>query len=803
MDEAGLSTGSHPGDAGHPITAEGNLTLGDPNSPVVTGAVGAGGPAGTADGATHILGAYGYLTIDAAGHYTYTLTTNELDPTIPAVQGPNIEPGKDVFTYTVKDAYGNTNTSTITISIKDDVPTANADAATTDENKAVTFDVKANDVPGADGVNWTNPANVTYTSPAHGSVVYNNNGTFTYTPNTNYYGVDSFTYTITDGDGDKSTATVSLTVNFVDTPPQIVVTPANPDVNGYNIVNEAGIVAHNTQPGGTSAGNGSAVAQGTFKLTDTDGASDIKTITITGVGGPQTLTVALNGGGTTVQGQYGTLVIAANPAIVGNTVTYSYTYTLTTNELDSTHTQGTNIQPGQDSFALMVTDGSGKTSSTTLGIDIRDDIPVFGTPDHGVIADQPGMKLIGDLNALFGADGPAASGALSLAGNTAPSNLLYDGTHKILYSISGTTLTGYADMDNSGTQNAGDVTVFTLSLDPVTDQYTFTLNSALTQSIQIGGSGTGYGTGPAQQDPLTVNNGATQIAIVSTSSGHQVNGSSGGWGVDNANFDKNEVLRFDFTDGAVNSPTPVANFHAASSVFADFTFSKNGSVTYNVHYTDGSSTGNVTVNETGSLHLGVAGKVISYIDFTANDGLGKLDLTHVDQVYSVSQDLLFNVTATDGDGDSAAGQIGIHVAGNNVLQGTTGDDVLSAGLNTTLTGSNGADHFLFTSASATGTHITDFSGSTGVNHQNDIIELLSAAFGSVSWNSDGSLNETIYQGADAATKTLGASQHFAYNSTTGQLYYDSNGGDTSGATRILLAILDNHAALSATDVHKV
>ena len=68
VDEAGLSTGSHPGDAGHPITAEGNLTLGDPNSPVVTGAVGAGGPAGTADGATHILGAYGYLTIDAAGH---------------------------------------------------------------------------------------------------------------------------------------------------------------------------------------------------------------------------------------------------------------------------------------------------------------------------------------------------------------------------------------------------------------------------------------------------------------------------------------------------------------------------------------------------------------------------------------------------------------------------------------------------------------------------------------------------------------------------------------------------------------
>ncbi|WP_292148172.1 DUF5801 repeats-in-toxin domain-containing protein, partial [Mesorhizobium sp.] len=118
---SGLATiGSHAGDPAHPITATGTLTLGDPNSPVVTGASGTGG-SGTADGSTHIQGTYGYLTIDSAGHYTYTLTTPEGN--VPAGDnGTNIQSGTDAFTYTVQDAFGNTNTSTITISIKDDVP---------------------------------------------------------------------------------------------------------------------------------------------------------------------------------------------------------------------------------------------------------------------------------------------------------------------------------------------------------------------------------------------------------------------------------------------------------------------------------------------------------------------------------------------------------------------------------------------------------------------------------------------------------------------------------------------------------
>src|SRR5260370_41810002 len=70
---------------------------------------------------TTIAGTYGFLSVDTAGHYTYTLT-KPFDTTPDANNGPNTETGKDVFSFTVTDGLGNTSTSTISINIKDDVP---------------------------------------------------------------------------------------------------------------------------------------------------------------------------------------------------------------------------------------------------------------------------------------------------------------------------------------------------------------------------------------------------------------------------------------------------------------------------------------------------------------------------------------------------------------------------------------------------------------------------------------------------------------------------------------------------------
>src|SRR5262249_27061497 len=58
--------------------------------------------------------------------------------------------------------------------------------------------------------------------PAHGSLTLNAGGSFTYTPNANYYGPDSFTYRANDGSLNSNVATVSITVNAVNDAPVAV-----------------------------------------------------------------------------------------------------------------------------------------------------------------------------------------------------------------------------------------------------------------------------------------------------------------------------------------------------------------------------------------------------------------------------------------------------------------------------------------------------------------------------------------------------------------------------------------------------
>ena len=53
------------------------------------------------------------------------------------------------------------------------------------------------------------------TPPAHGVAVLNPNGSFTYTPDADYFGPDSFTYTVSDGNGGTAIGTVTITVNAV------------------------------------------------------------------------------------------------------------------------------------------------------------------------------------------------------------------------------------------------------------------------------------------------------------------------------------------------------------------------------------------------------------------------------------------------------------------------------------------------------------------------------------------------------------------------------------------------------------
>ena len=64
-------------------------------------------------------------------------------------------------------------------------------------------------------------------APGSGSVVLNPDGTYTYTPDPDFHGTDSFTYVVSDGRGGTTTATVTVEVTAVPDVPFITAEPAS------------------------------------------------------------------------------------------------------------------------------------------------------------------------------------------------------------------------------------------------------------------------------------------------------------------------------------------------------------------------------------------------------------------------------------------------------------------------------------------------------------------------------------------------------------------------------------------------
>jgi len=113
--------------------------------------------------------------------------------------------------------------------ISNSAPTANNDTALTDEDIAIIINVSANDNDPDENLNLSSISIVE--NPRYGIVAPNANGTVMYIPNIDYYGTDSFRYTIKDIYGFTSNiATVNVTINDVNDAPVANFTylPENP-----------------------------------------------------------------------------------------------------------------------------------------------------------------------------------------------------------------------------------------------------------------------------------------------------------------------------------------------------------------------------------------------------------------------------------------------------------------------------------------------------------------------------------------------------------------------------------------------
>jgi VCBS repeat-containing protein len=143
--------------------------------------------------------ASGVLTLSPNGSFTYTPNANFN--------------GTDSFTYRANDGTVDSNLATVRITVNgsNTAPVAAADCYTTNEDTPLTVTLPgllANDSD-ADGNTLTA---VLVAGPAHGTLTLNANGSFTYTPNSNFNGDDSFTYSANDGTANSNIATVAITV---------------------------------------------------------------------------------------------------------------------------------------------------------------------------------------------------------------------------------------------------------------------------------------------------------------------------------------------------------------------------------------------------------------------------------------------------------------------------------------------------------------------------------------------------------------------------------------------------------------
>ena len=117
--------------------------------------------------------------------------------------------GTDSFTYTANDGTTDSAEATITVTVSavNDIPTVADVAVSTTEDTSVEMTLTGSDID-EDSLTFSIGEATNGTVSLDGAVV-------TYTPNANFNGTDSFTYTANDGTTDSAEATITVTVTAV------------------------------------------------------------------------------------------------------------------------------------------------------------------------------------------------------------------------------------------------------------------------------------------------------------------------------------------------------------------------------------------------------------------------------------------------------------------------------------------------------------------------------------------------------------------------------------------------------------
>ncbi len=265
--------------------------------------------------------------IDTTQWHTYTFTFENgtaffyVDRDLKHVQTDAISPNPLILRITAGSIAGEHNTIDVDyvrvysepIPPPNTPPTADDDSYSTDEDASLSVSatgVLDNDFdPDGDSLNA-----VLDTSTSNGNLTLNDDGSFDYTPATNFCGTDHFSYLATDALANSNPAIVTITVNCVNDPPEITIDQNAISVDeGQLAVNSGTVTDIDSAEVTLSASVGTIVdnSNGSWSWTfaSQDGPVQSQTVTIT----------ADDGGGGTAQVSFELSVLNLPPVAVANT----------------------------------------------------------------------------------------------------------------------------------------------------------------------------------------------------------------------------------------------------------------------------------------------------------------------------------------------------------------------------------------------------------------------------------------------------------------------------------------------------
>ncbi len=461
---------------------------------------------GTAGGQTVFT-----ITINANGAYTFS-QARPLDHA--DASNPN-DAINLVFGVQGTDSDGDVANTTITINVIDDAPVAVNDVGVVNgvTNLAVgnvlSNDDISNDISNVvSGIRFgsnavTNVTGATVINGAFGVLTINPNGTYSYAATNGVTGTDSFTYTLRDGDGDTSSATVSFTT--ADGLPVIGDASSSVDETGLGPITVNGSYSFNYGTDGQGT-TGSIAAVNNF----TSGGSLLGGALTSG-GVPVSVALA----GNTYTGTAGGVTVFT--LVVNTNGTYSFTLN---RPLD--HADGTNANDAINlNFGTLITDADGDTDAGAIVVTVRDD-GVDARADVGSVtgcAPQVAGNVLSNDDVSNDVGNTISKVTVGGVDHTVPAsgNLVVTGSHGVLTIAANGAYSYVANNHANGTDSFSytlrdfdgdvDTATLTLSVSDGAPSATNTLNMVdeTTLSNMVSGTFNGsYGTDGAGSTYFTV-----------------------------------------------------------------------------------------------------------------------------------------------------------------------------------------------------------------------------------------------------------------------------------------------------------